>query len=638
MKTLLCVSACLCVVFAVACGDDSKGRAQGSGAVNNTLQDVGGGDADEPDGVDGGDAGDDVGGDVSGDVIDVGPAEPGSLVIDPPAVTVTQGLMESRQVEFRVRRVEEDGTLSAVSGAFWESDNPRLGVIESATGVLTTSGVGGEASVTVSAAGVSAQAQVRVVVSGEFFGPNASPTDAQAFEGQQAEGGPALVYPEDGTMFPQNINGVSLQWRPSGHSVYQVRFQSRFVDVVGYVRGQAQWQPAGEVWRAIMRSTVNRSVTVSVAGGEGPGGVVERGAPITLNVSEDAVFGAVYYWSTTDAGIMRLPVGELTPEPFFTPAQPTGSPCVGCHALSPDGTRMAFNTAPVGLPIGPLMEIRVDDPTQRIIDLTQNIDGMQPTFNPDGTRIISGWGGVLTERLSDGRCESDMTLCQSNADCAMGDCVTGVPIRDLANPEGYSVAFPNWSLDDRWLAAAGTDSLLGNFLLDFGVPNSSIILYPHFGQDWGEPLVIVEPVNDQESHYNPAFSPDSAWIAYNYADGTDPNPDDNNANPSAELRLISPTRRSPIVLERANKGPMLSNSWPKWAPFNGRYLWLAFSSQRDIGLDVRPDDAPQIWVTAIDTVKALNGEDPSFPAFVLPGQGEGSGNHIPYWAVYEKEP
>jgi hypothetical protein len=96
------------------------------------------------------------------------------------------------------------------------------------------------------------------------------------------------------------------------------------------------------------------------------------------------------------------------------------------------------------------------------------------------------------------------------------------------------------------------------------------------------------------------------------------------------------TQREPIVLSRANKAPGLSNSWPKWSPTRGRYLWLAFSSLRPYGVESRSSDAPQIWVTAIDPALARTGVDPSAPAFWLPGQALTSGNHIPYWTVYQK--
>ena len=37
------------------------------------------------------------------------------------------------------------------------------------------------------------------------------------------------------------------------------------------------------------------------------------------SVAEAELKGAVYYWSTTDSGIMRLPLGDDAPELFLGP-------------------------------------------------------------------------------------------------------------------------------------------------------------------------------------------------------------------------------------------------------------------------------------------------------------------------------
>ena len=85
-----------------------------------------------------------------------------------------------------------------------------------------------------------------------------------------------------------------------------------------------------------------------------------------------------------------------------------------------------------------------------------------------------------------------------------------------------------------------------------------------------------------------------------------------------------------LVQMVANQGPDLQNSYPRWAPLSDDdVMWLAFSSRRlYAGQDV---PMPNVWVSAIDAAAAEVGQDPSSPAFWLPGQDHGTDNHLAVW-------
>ena len=576
---------------------------------------------------------------------DTGPeVPPNTLVIEPGDLVLELGVGEQREVPYTATWYDEAGAPEAVQPR-WEVDTLGLGAMAAdGSGVFTTSGVGGRVEITATWQDHRATTPLTVNLVGAWPNPDAQAGDAEAFDGLEEnvnpQTAPELVYPEEGTIFPQNLTGVTLQWFEQGNALFRVRFQSRRLDLTTTTR-ETIWEPPAALWRAVIRSLgPGEQVRVSVEGLDTSQREINRSEQsVGFGFSGDTVGGAIYYWSTSNAGLMRLPVGETAPEPFFPPGSPPGSPCVGCHAVSRDGKRIAFNTAPIGLPIGPFMQISADDPTDVYTPLSNNINGMQPAFNPDGTRIVTGWEGVLTERSADGRCASDRTItCSLPDDCPQQDCVTGQPITQVPAPDGWKGGFADWSPDDRWLVAAGTTFPLAIVGIDFEMPNSGLFLVPRRNDNWGVPEILLEPRDENESNGHPAFSPDSRWIVFDHiGQGF---PDHEGVPTQSDLWIMSTTDRVPIPLTAADQpsgNPL--NTWPKWAPFTGQHLWLAFSSNRPYGrISIPADVGPQIWVTAIDPVKAARGEDPSSPAFWMPYQDVESGNHVPYWALYSKEP
>jgi hypothetical protein len=125
----------------------------------------------------------------------------------------------------------------------------------------------------------------------------------------------------------------------------------------------------------------------------------------------------------------------------------------------------------------------------------------------------------------------------------------------------------------------------------------------------------------------------------------------------------------PLSLSNLNVGNGLTNSWPRWSPALTSYhghpvLWVTFSSNRDYGLHLtntgfdnyyppegpvydQPQPAskqnilfdayaqPQIWMAGVivDTNRALDSTDRSYPAFWLPFQDVTAHNHSAQWVA-----
>jgi hypothetical protein len=337
---------------------------------------------------------------------------------------------------------------------------------------------------------------------------------------------------------------------------------------------------------------------------------------LTVTVDRSRLEGAVYYWSTADSGILRLAAGDTAPEPFLTFQTAPMISCPACHALSRDGSRIAF-TRTTFPPFGDMAVSLVNRPADLLYDPT-GIAGYFPTFAPDNTRILGAANGQLVVRNPD----------------------TGVELERLPLPANMVAGSPDWAwTEDRVVATMGATGL-ANPLPDVGITSGSLFVWEAMGDGtWAQPSLLLDRA-DGPSLDRPAFDPVGDLIAFNKV-GNNPSQGQGMSNTAIDLWIMPALGGTPVRLDKANGGELLGNSWPKWAPTDQRgRRWLAFSSLRDYGHTLvnssRDTANPQIWVTAIDP-DAPEGTDPSAPGFWLPYQSIQSGNHIPYWSAYVKD-
>jgi hypothetical protein len=163
----------------------------------------------------------------------------------------------------------------------------------------------------------------------------------------------------------------------------------------------------------------------------------------------------------------------------------------------------------------------------------------------------------------------------------------------------------------------------------------------HFdGTGWDTPTTLV-PFTGQNNYY-PAYSPDGKWVVFNrspsnaesFANAA-PDPDAGTM-PDGELLAVNAGGGTAVRLSAASDPG--ASSWPKWAPvkddyYGGQIMWLTFSSARAYGLRLSAGQQTQLWMVAFDPAKAALGQDASFPAFWLPFQDIGGGNHIAQWTT-----
>jgi hypothetical protein len=327
---------------------------------------------------------------------------------------------------------------------------------------------------------------------------------------------------------------------------------------------------------------------------------------------------------------------QTTAERFVGPDS-AGGKCVGCHALSHDGTKLV--AAAGGWDVKDDLMVDVATATR----VATPAKAAFASWNPDGTKYV----GVFAD-------PNTPTHNLMLFDGATGQ-QTGVI--DVGATATASTSHPDWSADGSRIVYVRQGQAY-----EQGVNNQRFyegridMVTDQGGGTFGSPTTIVPAVAGKNRYY-PSFSPDGKLLAFNEStcpSGTANVDCDADSDPTATVYLVKPdANATPVLLAKANTpgktdsgATALRNSWPKWAPFEfqrtqtagTRVMWLTFSSSRRYGLRTPPaGTSPEastgalLWMVAIDPDLAAQGVDASYAAFCLPFQDVTTSNHIAQW-------
>lgn len=507
-----------------------------------------------------------------------------SLSVTPATASVTSSSAGASPVDFEVVATLDDGSEVVLDDAEWTLSNRSVGTVDTHGTVTPSTENGGVSYVTARFAGVEAQALLTVTWTEALVEGDVSPS---VFRGAETPVDGVWLYPPDGVNLPRNTPSVVFQWNDLGAEAYRLRFRGPTTDLSVYTRATS-WTADEELWQTIAATNAGGSVTVDLAALVG--GSIQAAAPRTVNVNRFDGRGNIYYWSTSAQGIMQVPWGEQARD-YLTAAN-NGGRCVGCHDISSTGLIAASFDG--GDAVNVLRNVSDGTTSPGSETFLANFK----TFSPDGRYLLTTFQGAL------------MLF-----DVAAGSMLWEVPV------DGWATHV-DWSPDGNEVVAVVVD---GTPTTDWVFTGGRVIVMDHIGDgQFGAPRTLYTPPSGMNAYY-PTYSPDGEWIAFNQSS------EDAYDDATAQLYVMPRAGGTPVELAAANVGTGLHNSWPRWGPLpDDSVLWLAFSSRRFYGN--RTSGNPQIWVTAFDPERARAGEDPSWPAFWLPGQDVGQGNHIPVWA------
>ncbi len=600
-----------------------------------------------------------------------------------------------------------------VSGVAWSTNQGAIGAIDS-TGKFTPTGtVGGVATIMASVGGQTVSTTVTVNLQATDKGdPGFTSTAADAGAGgyggvggngpgappsatqlgtlsgtPNADATVSMLYPYDGTVWPQGLLAPLLQWNPGPHafdSVY-VHIQEASYEYKGYFASNTTGAFVNlpipqQAWSAMAFSNGGEPVTISLVFGQGSsayGPYTE-----TWTIAQATLQGTIYYNSygtglvkNSDgadsygqqygAGTLAIAPGATAPTLVAGVPSTDGTGCRVCHTVAANGQSLVTQTSTsnassyattVGINLA-------NDPTGGAGTPLATANLTYPAVYKDGSLLLSNDGNFAYPASGSGTTQ----LYSAPAGTPVGG-VVGLPTGLQAglpafSPDGAHVSFNYWGGS----FASGSTTVSGDqvslAMLDFdGVKTFSnprllhtpaagtSVTYSSFYPNAAGIVFEVELTNPTGS-WGYTWSNTAAvgntgelwWL--DVATGAAHRLDAlNGYNASGAVYLPAPAsnpQHTPVqdatLNYEATVNPIAS----------GGYAWVVFTSRRMYGNVAQlapwvsdPRHYPwkdqvtdkKLWVAAVD----LNGKpntDPSHPAFYLPAQELHAGNARGYWTV-----
>ena len=449
-------------------------------------------------------------------------------------------------------------------------------------------------------------------------------------------GGPCLIEPESGSLFPRNWLPPRFSWSAfSARTAIEIRVHvdTEANDLVVYT-SNAAWTLDPAIWTALARDDSDHAIEIATRSLnlDDPKSVPALGSQATITIAPADAPGTIAYTAAGTA-IRGFRTGT---ESVITIEQAGAGRCLGCHTGTPGNTFIAYSEAAASdLPDGQLGALQLRLARDRVTAATavSSPIGLSLLARPSQHQAtFSGahWGAGDFRVIS----LYQRHLIWTDLDAASTDMNVGWGLLNRTGDPGEVSSGPQWSHDGTFvLYATGTGTDDGGI-----ISKGDLYRVPYAAGLGGTATPIAGASDAAWNEYYPSLSPDDRQIAYARA----PAAEDSFHNAAAEIFIVPVAGGTPLRISAndpaaclGTHSPGVTNSWPRWAPAatvtNGRtFYWLTFSSKRT------DSKLAQVYMTPV--VLERSGAVSTYPAILLWNQAASEANYSPSWTALQLPP
>ncbi len=559
-----------------------------------------------------------------------GGSDVASLYFTPASATVVLNGKGSVSKSFTLHAKRGDGTVIDVSAMSIDFDRPDLATMKVGEPVeLTASGpYAGTGTLQAVYEGKTASATLTVQMHVVDVGAGVTPGAVSTLNGKSLPKDPALsslLYPYDKTYFPLGLTSPLTMWTaPNADDVYRIHYAEKNYTYDGYfaVPQPGQLRIDQATWDELTASNGGDPLALTLYRWDAATMKAYTSASESFTVVPASMQGAIYYWSVSGTGEMA----RIQPGTGAAPDILNGGTCMGCHAVSKDGSTL-------------VAAVEGEGSTDNTDTRSWVSYALPAVTQIDASHLFGGNVAVTI----DGKYTVFGTAPMHLGNTATGAEIATSGIETFPLDTGMvTLAHPAFAPDGKHFAAIQSDT---NWVY-WTVGKLALLTWNEASLSFTAPTKLADgsmiPGANHAIAY-PSFSPDSNWIAFHvadYATACNPNGCTVDTTDTGALYMQNVSGATPIELETlTNSSPNPADHDLSFEPtFNpverGGYFWVVFTSERNWGNEVvgTPNAGQKrLWVAAIDSKTGTT--DPSHPAFFLEGQVETTANMRGFWAL-----